>query len=76
MMFRVEFERIGRGSRGTVKDFEADDADGLAEQIHRFADGKLASRWFDVSVELNETNVGTGSIEGGRFGTFTVEKIG
>lgn len=72
MMYEVTFDRIGRGSRQTTEQFEAYSPDGLAEAIFRHARSKLASSWFDVTVNLEEMR---GSIEFGRFGTFTIREL-
>ena len=70
--YDVRFERIGRGHRETVATFDAETADDLAAAVYRHCKGKLASRWFDVTVDLD---AGTGGIDGGRFGAFTVEEV-
>lgn len=55
-----------------VQNFEAASADDLAAAIFKFARLKLAASWFEVVVDLE---TGTGSIEYGRFGTFTFIEI-
>jgi hypothetical protein len=67
--YRVTFDRIGRGARGLVKEWDAVDADDLASIIYGFARSHLASREYAVLVDLDKM---AGSIEYGRFGTFTI----
>lgn len=69
--YHVVFERIGR-RHDLTSDFEAADADDLADVIYRFARKHLASRDFMVLVDLEKN---TGSIEAGRFGTFTISAL-
>lgn len=68
----VKFERIGRtGSTPEaaltvhVPANLATDADSVAEVLYLHCKQHLASRWFDVSVDLESGEV---LIEGGRFG--------
>jgi hypothetical protein len=74
--YRVEFARIGRNRNaapfGPVVSGN-DHADRLAEEIHRYARRWLPSGGFAVDVDLT---AGKGWIEGGRFGTFTVTRVG
>jgi hypothetical protein len=70
--YRLTFERIGRTFRGEVREFTARDADDLAEQVWRLARKNLSSRWFEVAADLESM---TGTIEAGRFGRFTIEKV-
>lgn len=68
--YRVTFPRIGRSSNGSfAEEFIAADADDLAGQIFKYARPKLASSMFMVTVDLETMS---GSIEAGRFGTFTI----
>jgi hypothetical protein len=67
--YHVVFERIGRNARGLAMDFEANDADDLAEVIYRFAGSHLGSKDYVVLVDLE---AGNGSIGAGRFGRFSV----
>ncbi|TCB97551.1 hypothetical protein E0H26_11570 [Micromonospora zingiberis] len=74
--YRVEFARIGR--KHHVAPFGPivsgpDHAERIAEAVHRYAGRHLNSRFFDVDVDLA---AGKGWIEGGRFGTFTVTRVG
>ncbi|MFI6160360.1 hypothetical protein ACIA59_10470 [Micromonospora haikouensis] len=74
--YRVEFARIGR--KHDVAPFGPvvsgpDHAERIAEEVHRYAGRHLSSRFFDVSVDLDAEQ---GWIEGGRFGSFTVTRIG
>ena len=73
MKYIVKFDRIGRDhfARPIEVEVAEDDADGIAEAVFRHAKSKLASRWFEVYVDLD---AGKGLIEAGRFGTFTVER--
>lgn len=72
MKVRCEFERIGRNRSVAPLEVECTDADELAEHVWRYARQNLGSRFFDVIVNLEE---GRGSIEMGRFGTFTVTEV-
>lgn len=72
----VRFERIGRHHEPAplTVDLPADDqtADELAERVHVYARRFLASPYFFVRVDLEEQ---TGTIEGGRFGRFTITEV-
>lgn len=71
--YHVVFPRIGRSTNGSFEaTFKARDADDLAEQVFLFARPKLASKMFEVIVDLEQM---TGSIEYGRFGTFTIKQV-
>jgi hypothetical protein len=70
--YRVTFERIGRSARGLTQDWEAVDADDLASIIYGFVRKHLMSREYSVIVDLEKMR---GSIEAGRFGTFTIEPV-
>ncbi len=65
----VDFERVGRGYGVGPMTFDAAGSDDLARQVHGHIRPLLASRHFDVTVDLEE---GRGWIEDGRFGTFTI----
>ncbi|AYF30638.1 hypothetical protein CSH63_24975 [Micromonospora tulbaghiae] len=74
--YRVEFARVGRNHN--VSPFGPivsgpDHTGRLAEAIHRYAGRHLGSRFYTVDVDLA---AGKGWIEGGRFGTFTVTRVG
>lgn len=70
--YLLKFERIGRGNRDTKLHTYAADADELAEQVYRHARPLLVSRMFEVVADLEQ---GKGWIEGGRFGSFTIEEV-
>ncbi|TDC82420.1 hypothetical protein E1193_11765 [Micromonospora sp. KC606] len=74
--YRVEFARVGRNHNvaafGPVVS-GPDHAERIAEEVHGYAGRHLSSRCFVVSVDLA---AGKGCIEGGRFGTFTVTRVG
>ena len=70
--YLLKFERIGRRNHDTKLHTYATGADDLALQVHRHARPMLASRDFDVTVDLEQ---GKGWIEAGRFGTFTIEEV-
>lgn len=72
-LYVVKFERIGRTHYVPDVTINASDADGLAGQIHRYAKKFLASKWYEVGLDLK---TGRGSIEAGRFGTFRIEDRG
>lgn len=66
------FERVGRNR--SVPDLPVETAtdypgDEIAEAVYRYSRRFLGSKWFDVTVDLE---AGTGSIEAGRFGRFSV----
>lgn len=73
-VYKLVWERLGRGTvpEGYEMTVDGRNADELAEQIHRFAQRKLTSRWFAVSVHED----GTFSVEAGRFGRGTWELLG
>lgn len=72
--YRIIFKdgRIGRTRGNGDIVITARDADDIAAQIFFIARKKLASSWFDVTVDLEEMH---GSIEYGRFGEFTIERL-
>jgi hypothetical protein len=72
--YRIVFKdgRIGRTRGNGDVVITARGAEHIADQVFRMAQKKLASKWFDVAVDLEE---GKGWIEGGRFGEFTIEKL-
>jgi hypothetical protein len=72
--YKITFERIGRSHRVPPLELPADrltDAD-VADKVYIYARPYLASRGYDVYADLQS---GKGSIEGGRFGTFTIEAV-
>lgn len=69
--YLIRFDRIGRGNNGVLLDTYATDADDLADTIFHYARPLLVSQTFTVTVDLEQ---GKGWIEGGRFGTFTIEE--
>lgn len=74
--YRVEFTRVGR--KHDVAPFGPivsgpDHADRIAEEVYRYASRWIMSSEFAVDVDLA---AGKGWIEGGRFGTFTVTRVG
>lgn len=74
--YRIEFARVGRNHN--VAPFGPivsgpDHADQIAEAVFRYAGRYLGSRFYDVDVDVA---AGKGWIEGGRFGTFTVTRVG
>lgn len=74
MKYLCTFERIGRNHGVPPTEFDAGDEGGLAHLVYGFAGRYLASREYSVIVSLDpETDRGEGSIDGGRFGKFTVE---
>ncbi|MEU4367522.1 hypothetical protein [Micromonospora chersina] len=74
--YRVEFARVGRNHNvapfGPVVSGN-NHADRIAEEVHAYAGRHLGSRFYTVDVDLA---AGKGFIEGGRFGTFTVTRVG
>lgn len=77
MRYIVDFERIGRQHNPEpliVETGERFPADDIAEAVHNHARKLLASRTpdFQVWVDLGEEMRGT--IEGGRFGAFTIKE--
>lgn len=70
--YLVRFERIGRTAKGVLLDTFAVDADDLASVIFHYAKPMIVSKMFEVTVDLEQ---GKGWIEGGRFGTFTIEEV-
>lgn len=70
--YTVKFDRIGRNrTAGLTLETQASDADDLADKIYRYARRSLASSGFEVVVDLE---AGRGSIEYGRYGSFTIEE--
>lgn len=65
--YRVTFDRIGRRSDVDLGEFRETVAEDIARQVSRRirAQHLLASRWFEVTVDLEE---GTVFLDGGRFG--------
>ena len=74
-MERIFLVQLTMSRAGRVPEIvlNAADADDLCRQVHRYASQFVLSSSFDVSVDLGE---GKGWVEGGRFGTFTVEDRG
>lgn len=76
--YRVEFTRVGRNHNvapfGPVVS-GPNHADRIAEEVHGYARRYLISNAFAVDVDL-DLAAGKGWIEGGRFGTFTVTRVG
>lgn len=73
-LYVVRFDRIGRGHCvGQEVTFNAATSASLAEQVYRYAQSKIASKMFEVTVDIE---TGRGWIESGRFGTFTIEDRG
>jgi hypothetical protein len=72
MTYRCTFERIGRGARGLVREYDADGPNDLAEKVYRDAKNHLASKSFEVTVNLED---GRGWFDGGRFGSFAIEEV-
>lgn len=73
--YLVRFERVGRDHYVPPQTFTvraAYAADDLASAIFRFVKPKLASRHFEVIVDLEKMH---GSIEYGRFGEFRLEHV-
>jgi hypothetical protein len=72
--FKLQFERIGRNHAIGAREFEARDADHLAEQVYDLARRHMVSRDLDVSLNLEE---GNGNIYAGfhSAGTFTIEEV-
>lgn len=67
--YRVTFERIGRNHSVDPLETKAEDADALADAVHRYARKHLRSRDYDVDLDLD---AGKGCIicgmhDGGRF---------
>lgn len=73
--YEVTFERIGRGCKGTVEEFEATDLQHLSEVVYEYARRHLASRGYEVTIYQDKGDVVRGSIEMGRFGRFTVKEL-
>lgn len=83
--YEVTFDRIGRGARGAVERFTVnggrdhpDHADHLAAEVWGYVGRFLMSSDYVVTVDLEKVGDppgGTGSIDGGRFGTFTFEEV-
>lgn len=70
--YTVTFARIGRSHGPFAETFSATSADDLAEQVFQYSRSKLGSKMFEVSVDLDGM---VGSIEYGRFGTFTIDVV-
>jgi hypothetical protein len=72
--YHVIFDRIGRNHSPKPADFEAVDAQDLAEKIYTHVKPQLASRFPDVAVDFEEM---TGSIVTGMLvaGKFTITEV-
>ena len=73
----VHFDRIGR--RHEVPDLEIvvdpEHLDRLHSAVRKYCGKHLVSREFHVQIDMdNELTEGVGSIDGGRFGTFTLKE--
>jgi hypothetical protein len=71
MTYTVQFERVGRNYDVPPLTVEGDNADEIAFHIYTYARKFLASRDVEVLVKLDELR---GSINYGRFGTFTLSE--
>jgi hypothetical protein len=69
-LYRVTFERVGRNHYVPPLEVVATDGDVLARHIHAYAGRFLGSKGYVVSVDGDR-----GSIDGGRFGRFTIETL-
>lgn len=67
MSYTVSFDRLGRSN--VVRSFvaEATTPDGVAAEVHAFARDHLASKNYEVVVDLDQLR---GWVDGGRLGTF------
>ena len=67
--YHVIFDRIGRNHSPKPIDLEAVDAQDLAEQIYNHVKPQLASRFPDVTVNLEEMrgSIVTGMVVAGKF---------
>lgn len=65
--YLVTFERVGRNHHVPDLQFVATGGDVAAGEVHSYVGRHLGSREYSVDMYQN----GTGSIDGGRFGTFT-----
>lgn len=72
--YRVSFDRIGRNRQVPALITQAADGYGLAETIAKYAREHIASRGFEVDIDLE---TGNGMIVCGMHcgGRFTIEKI-
>lgn len=76
--YKITFDRIGRSRGVPAMIASAPDPDvlpiataaAISDEVWRYAKKFLLSRDFTVRAELDTM---TGSIDGGRFGTFTIE---
>ena len=72
MRYEVVFERIGRRQTVAPLAVDADTADEIAEAVFDYARPRLASKMFEVTVDLDR---GVGFIEWGRYGHFKVREM-
>lgn len=72
--YHVSFERIGRNHSVAPMIAKVEDADQLADYIHRHARPHLRSRDYDVELEIAEDGNGKGAIVCGMHcgGEFTI----
>lgn len=72
--YRVTFERIGRNHSVAPMVAKVEDADQLADYIHRHARPHLRSRDYDVKLEIAGDGTGHGFIACGMHsgGDFTI----
>lgn len=76
--YKITFDRIGRSRDVPAMIASAPDPDvlpiatsaAISDEVWRYANRFLLSRDFMVRTDLDTM---TGSIDGGRFGTFTIE---
>lgn len=78
--YLVSFERIGRRRDVPNLPVDVDDArphaQQIAEVVYGYAGRFLASSWYGVDVDLEDEGAdGAGSIDGGRFGKFTITHV-
>ncbi|MEU8136046.1 hypothetical protein [Streptodolium elevatio] len=78
--YLVSFERIGRCRDVPDLPVDVDDASAHAQQIaevvYGYAGRFLGSSWYQVDVDLTDEGAdGAGTIDGGRFGKFTVSYV-
>jgi hypothetical protein len=69
--YTIHFERIGRFAHNVTEMFEAPNRDILTQMIHKYVESYLPYREYYVSIDFNKLR---GTIEGGKYGTFTVKQ--
>lgn len=73
MKYLTTFTRIGRNHYiDPLEVTFGTDPDTVAYQVFQYAKKKLSSHQFEVEVNMDELK---GTIEGGRFGSFTLEAV-